>query len=165
MEQTDCHSLPTDQFEIFQVKNKPVIISETKTEVYSNAGFLVLGAIDRKLKLIDSMTECFRDAKKNRLESVMDEDRIEHSLRDLLCQRVFQMALGYEDGLDANDLRSDKLLQLSVGKTDPLGSQPMMSRMENWASRSDIWRGWTALAHFYAKQIHKAGDPVVLEID
>ena len=165
MEPTDCNQVSNQQIAIFQVKNKPVIISETKTEVYSNAGFLVLGAIDRKVKLIDSVMTCFRDAKKNRLESVMDEERIEHSLRDLFCQRVFQMALGYEDGLDANDLRSDKLLQLSVGKTEALGAQPMMSRMENWSSKSDIWRGWTALVGFYAKQIHKAGDPVVLEID
>lgn len=165
MKQTDCNLIPTDQIEIFQVKNKPVIVSETKTEISSNAGFLVLGAIDRKINLIDSLAGCFQDGKKKRLESVSDEDRIEHSFRDLLCQRVFQMALGYEDGLDANELRLDPVLQLSVGKEDALGSQPMMSRLENWVSRSDICRGWKELVFIYAKFFHKNGEPVVLHID
>lgn len=75
MEQTDCHSLPTEQTEIFQVKSKPVILSKTKTMISSNAGFLVLGAIDRKMKLIDSLLGCFQNGRKKRLESVSDEDR------------------------------------------------------------------------------------------
>jgi hypothetical protein len=165
MNQTDCNQVSTQQIEIFQVKNKPVIVTETKTDVSSNGGFLVLGAIDRELKLIDSVMPCFQGAQRNRQKSVKDENRIEHSLRNLMCQRVFQMALGYEDGLDADDLRHDRLLQLSVGKTDLLGSQPMMSRLENWVSRSDIWRGWTSLVQFYAKHFHKAGEPVMMEID
>lgn len=162
---TDCNFVPTHQIEIFQVQNKPVIVQETKTNLSSNSGFLVLGAMDRRLSLIDAVLPSFKDAHKNRLASVSDEDRIEHSFCDLLRQRVFQIGLGYEDGLDADDLRLDRLLQLSVGKTCPLGSQPMMSRLENWVSRSDIWRGWTALVSFYAQNVHKAGDPVVLEID
>lgn len=165
MEQTACNSLPTGQIEVFQVKNKPVIVSETRTEISSNAGFLVLGGIDRRMRLIDSVTTCFRDARRNRLRSVMDEERIQHPLRDLLCQRVYQMALGYEDGLDADDLRHDPVLQLSVGKDEALGSQPMMSRLENWVSRSDVWRGWKELVFLYARDFHKAGHPVVLEID
>lgn len=165
MEQTDCNSLPTEQTEIFQVKNKPVIVSGTRTDISSNAGFLVLGAIDRKMKLIDSVMPCFQGAQKNRIESVRDEERIEHSLRDLLCQRVFQMALGYEDGVDADDLRGDRLLQLSVGKTNPLGSQPMMSRLESWPSKSDIWRGWRELVSVYANSFYEKGQPVVLHID
>ena len=165
MEQTDCNSPSTDQIEIFQVKNKPVIVSETRTEISSNAGFLVLGGIDRRLKLIDSVVDCLSDARKNRLGAVADERRIEHSLRDLLCQRVYQMALGYEDGLDADDLRHDPILQLSVGKDDSLGSQPMMSRLENWVSKSDIYRGWKELVFLYARDFHKPGAPVVMEID
>lgn len=165
MEQTDCNSITTDQIEIFQVKNKPVLISETKTVISSNAGFLVLGAIDRKMKLMESITDCFQDGQNKRLASVSDKDRIEHSFQDLLCQRTFQMALGYEDGLDANELRLDPVLQLSVGKGEVLGSQPMMSRLENWVSKSDIWRGWTALPTIYAKHFHKPGEPIVLHID
>jgi hypothetical protein len=165
MEPTDCQPLPTEQIEIFQVKSKPVVLSETKTVISSNAGFLVLGAIDRKMKLIDSLTSCFRDGQKKRLRSVSDEDRIQHSLRDLLCQRSYQIALGYEDGLDADELRLDPVLQLSVGKGEALGSQPMMSRLENWVSKSDIWRGWRELVSVYAKFFHEKGYPVVLHVD
>ena len=165
MKTTDCQTSLTDQVEIFQVKNKPVIVQETQTDLSSNSGFLVLSAIDRRLSLIDSVLPSFQDAQNNRLGSVSDQDQIEHSFSDLLRQRVFQIGLGYEDGLDANALRHDSLLQLSVSKTEALGSQPMMSRLENWPSRSDLWRGWTALVRFYADHVYKAGDPVVLEID
>lgn len=165
MQQTDCELIPTEQIEIFQVKNKPVVVCETRTEVSSNTGFLVLGVIDRKCKLTDSMTDCFQDAFKNRMKSVSEEGRIEHSLRDLLTQRVYQIALGYEDGIDANDLRHDSVLQLSIGKSSLLGSQPMMSRLENWVSRSDIYRGWGKLIQLYAKEFYKAGEPVVIDID
>ena len=165
MEQTDCHSIPTEQAEIFQVKNKPVVISKTQTVISSNAGFLVLGAIDRKMQLIDSLLGCFQDGQKKRLKSVSNEDRIEHSFRHLLRQRSYQMALGYEDGLDADELRLDPVLQLSVGKGEALGSQPMMSRLESWPSKSDIWRGWKELVSIYAKFFHEKGQSVVLHVD
>lgn len=165
MRKADCDLVSTLQTELFQVKNKPVIVSRTDTDISSNAGFLVLGQIDRKMNLIDGLAQCLTDAAKNRLKSVLDEDRIHHSIGDLLRQRVYQMGLGYEDGLDANDLRHDSILQLSVGKQEALGSQPMMSRLENWVSYRDMYRVAREFVAIYAKHFHQRGEAVAIHID
>ena len=123
MKQTVCNA----SIELFQVKKKPVIISQTGATVSSNGGFLAIHRMDRELGLIEKMSAVFVDGKRRREEAVQDVTRIEHRFSDLLQQRVYQIALGYEDGLDANRLRHDKSLQLAVGKDQALASQPMMS--------------------------------------
>lgn len=165
MRHADCKNVCTPQIEIFQVKNKPVIVSRTDADISSNAGFLALSQIDRKMGLTDNLVSCLTDATRNRLEAVHDEDRIHHSIGDLLRQRVYQMGLGYEDGLDANDLRFDSILQLSVGKQEALGSQPMMSRLENWISYRDLYRVSREFVTIYARHFHKRGEAVVIHID
>jgi len=160
---TQCLSEVVPQIELFQVKNRPVVVSRTATQVSSNGGFLALGKIDRRVELIRAVAACFVDAERNR--AVRDPDRVIHGLEDLLRQRVFQMALGYEDGLDADTLRLDPVLQVSVGKDTALGSQPMMSRLENWVSTKDLYRGWHEVVRVYARHFHVAGEPVVLHVD
>lgn len=161
MNPTVCNS----QIELFQVKNKPVIISQTGATLSSNGGFLAIRRMDESMGLLDGISAAFEDGERRRKEAVRDFGRIEHEFSDLLRQRVYQMALGYEDGLDANELRHDKSLQLSVGKETALGSQSMMSRLENWVSFKDIYRGMRALVRVYAREFHDAGQAIVLHID
>lgn len=161
MKQTVCNP----SIELFQVKNKPVMISQTGATVSSNGGFLAIHQMDRGLGLIEQISAAFIDGKQRRAEAVQDFGRIEHTFSDLLRQRVYQMALGYEDGLDANELRHDKSLQLSVGKDKALGSQSMMSRLENWASFKDIYRGMRELVRVYAREFYDAKHAIVLHID
>ena len=52
MQKADCSSSCNPQIEIFQVKNKPVIVSKTGVNISSNAGYLALSQIDRKMGLI-----------------------------------------------------------------------------------------------------------------
>lgn len=165
MKNADCNFSDTPQVELFQVKNKPVVVSRKDVDISSNAGFLILAKIDREMGLNDHLAKCLTDAVENHLKSVQDENRIHHSIGDLLKQRVYQMGLGYEDGLDANDLRHDSILQLSVGKEEALGSQPMMSRLENWVSYRDLYRVSREFVTIYAKHFHKRGEAVVLHID
>lgn len=153
------------QIELFQVNHKPVIISQTGTTISSNAGSLAIRRVDDTLGLIDGVSTAFADGKRRRQEGVRNEGRIKHAFTDLLRQRVYQIALGYEDGLDANDLRHDKGLQLSVGKDEALGSQPMMSRLEHWASVADVYRGFRHLVKVYAREFHRTGQAVVLHLD
>ena len=103
MSHTDCTNTDTQQLEIFQVDSRPVVVATTRTDISSNAGFLALGKIDRKLKLVSSISACFTDAVILRQKRAKCAARFQHSLNDLLAQRVFQIGLGYEDGLDANE--------------------------------------------------------------
>jgi Transposase DDE domain group 1 len=73
----------------------------------------LLKEIEAKRKIIKQFAECFIDHR--------DPDKIEHSLEDLVAQRVYGLALGYEDLNDHDLLRRDPLLAAAVGKSDPQG--------------------------------------------
>ena len=83
-------------------------------EVSSDLGALLLSAVDRRIHLMDRLSQAIVDRR--------HPSYITHPLRDLLTQRVFQIASGYEDGNDANHLRHDPLFKLAAGRA-PLGSE------------------------------------------
>src|SRR5579871_4087140 len=81
--------------------------------VTSDAGGLLLREIEATFHFLDQFARCFTDHR--------DPDRVEHTLPQLLKQRVFGLGLGYEDLLDHDALRHDPLLAVLVGKDDPTG--------------------------------------------
>jgi hypothetical protein len=94
-----------------------------------------------------------------------------HPLAALVCQRVYQIACGYEDQDDADTLRHDPLLKLVCGRLPesdpPLASQPTFSRLENAVSLRDCYRIARALALVYLRERIDAGTPtrIVLDLD
>jgi len=83
--------------------------------ITSDAGGLLLQQVERLTGIISQFADCFRDYR--------DPDLIEHTVEELVAQRVYALALGYEDLNDHDDLRHDPLLAALVGKQDPSGSQ------------------------------------------
>lgn len=81
---------------------------------------MLLQETEERTRIIEQFSHCFDDHR--------DETRIEHSVRDLLAQRVFGIALGYEDLNDHDDLRFDPLLATAVGKEDPKGLKRLRER-------------------------------------
>ena len=81
--------------------------------ISSDAGGLLLRETERVTGIIRQFATCFTDHR--------DADRIEHAVEELIAQRVYALALGYEDLNDHDDLRHDTLLAVLVGKKDPLG--------------------------------------------
>jgi len=79
----------------------------------SDGGALLLREADRRLDLTRRMAECFGDARQ--------PGKVEHTVRELVAQRVHGLALGYEDLNDHDRLRCDPLLALAAGKADPTG--------------------------------------------
>jgi len=88
--------------------------------ISSDGGALLLRKVDQQLGLIESFAECFDDHR--------SAEWVEHSVEELLRQRVFALALGYEDLNDHDDLRRDALLATCVGKTDPTGESRSRER-------------------------------------
>ena len=76
--------------------------------ITSDAGALLLGATDRAIGLVGRFASCFTDARSPGL--------IEHEVAGLLGQRVFGIALGYEDFIDHDDLRHDPVMAVLAGK-------------------------------------------------
>src|SRR5579884_161432 len=82
-------------------------------EITSDGGALLLRKTEQLTGIVRQFAACFTDHR--------DPDLIEHTLVDLVAQRVYGLALGYEDLNDHDDLRRDPLLAAVVGKEDPSG--------------------------------------------
>ena len=109
----------------------------------------------------------------NRLVGAMSDRRhqsyIDHTYTDLIRQRVFQIACGYEDANDSDDLRSDPGLKIACERLpltgDDLASQPTMSRLENSVTRSDLYRMGKALLETFIESYDKPPRKLILDID
>ena len=91
----------------------------------SDAGGLLLRETDRRLKLLPRLAQCFLDGR--------DPARVQHSVGEMLAQRVYGLALGYEDLNDHEQLRQDPLLKLLAGQADleaPLAGKSTLNRLE-----------------------------------
>jgi hypothetical protein len=104
---TECS--PT-LFEFAPVESRAVVAGFDGGAITSNAGALLPGATDRAIGLVGRFAARFRDAR--------DPDRIEHRLATLVGQRVFGIALGYEDLIDHHHLRHDPVLAVLAGKLE-----------------------------------------------
>src|SRR5271169_786026 len=124
--QTECSAEPS----VFgQVERRPVVAAFDGGALTSDAGGLLLGAADRSLKLVRRLAGCFRDARDPRL--------VEHSVATLVGQRVFGIALGYEDLNDHDELRHDPLMAVLAGKLEagredcaPVAGKSTLNRLE-----------------------------------
>ena len=95
--------------------------------ITSDAGLLLLRQVDQRLSLIDQVAACFTDHR--------NPDRIQHSLRTLIAQRIVAIALGYEDLNDHDQLRHDPLMTLfsekGRGDSAPLAGKSTLNRLEH----------------------------------
>ena len=76
----------------------------------SDGGGLLLREVDKRIGLTERLARCFVDYR--------NPSSVEHDVRTLLAQRVYALALGYEDLNDHDELRRDALLSLAAGKVD-----------------------------------------------
>jgi hypothetical protein len=104
--------------------NRAIMIDFQGAKITSDAGFLLVREIDERFKIIGP--------RQDGLEDLRSPTRTKHSLVQMVRQRVYQIAAGYEDCNDADFLRIDPALRLALGKDQQTGaSQSMLSRLEN----------------------------------
>jgi hypothetical protein len=139
-------------FALAPVQRKKVSLDFQGGSITSDAGVLLLSETESQTGIIATLAKCITD---NRRSS-----SVTHPVFDLVAQRAFQIACGYEDGNDSNTLRKDPALKMALDRlpdsgTD-LASQPTFSRLENMVTRSELYRmGVGFLNHFltsYAEQ-------------
>lgn len=121
---------------------KPVVVQFDQLHASSDGGAILLKACDERLGLSERLAQCIVDTRQ--------AGKVEHSIRDLVRQRLYGIACGYADCNDAARLAEDPLQKLLVGG-DPLSgaalaSQPTLSRFENAPQRADLYRMGEALA-------------------
>ncbi len=154
---TDCSTDLT----LFPLSTKPVVIRADGGALTSDAGVLLLRQLDERLGLTRRLAGCLVDRR--------EQGKVRHDVLALLRQRIYQIALGYEDCNDADHLRADPALKLAVGRApteDDLASQPTLSRLENQVGWHECWRISEALLECY-RQRHRKRPPrrIVLDVD
>jgi hypothetical protein len=154
---TDCHT----QFEFSSLKKTRVVADFSGGQITSDAGGLLLREIDRAYRIIDGLAAGLVDRR--------CQDKVRHPLTDLLKQRVFQIALGYEDQNDADHLKADPLLKTLVDRhpeTDPdLASQPTISRFENGVGKKALKKMADQMVKTYLKTHPGPRQHIILDLD
>ncbi|CCV03127.1 transposase [Mesorhizobium metallidurans STM 2683] len=103
--QTECSA---ERFDFAAVEKRAVVAGFDGGTITSDAGALLLGLTDRAIGLVGRFARCFADARNPAL--------IEHEVKTLVSQRVFALALGYEDINDHDELRHDPVMAVLAGK-------------------------------------------------
>jgi DDE family transposase len=148
---TECSAEParSEQFEFGPVEGRAVVAGFDGGAITSDAGALLLGAADRAIGLVGRFAECFIDRRRPEL--------VEHHVPTLVGQRIFGIALGYEDLNDHDELRHDPVMamlagKIKAGRTDcaPVAGKSTLNRLE--------------LSREVATRYHKiAHDPAAIE--
>ena len=149
------------QLKLFPLSGKRIEASFSGARISSDGGLLLLRELENQLGLLSKFAQTQSD---NRHQSY-----VRHSMEELLVQRVFQIAAGYEDVNDSKELSSDHVMKLCAGRlpqSDDLGSASTMCRFENAVSRSDLYRiAEVFLDHFVGSYGNQAPRVIVLDCD
>ncbi len=149
--------------------SRSVVASFDGGQITSDGGGLLLRQVDARLGLLKRLAACFDD-RRNPLF-------VEHSVEQMLAQRVYGLALGYEDLNDHDEWREDPLLQLLAGKrevgSEPLAGKSTLNRLELSTEKADRYKKISYRAEsidelFVATFIEAEGqapESVVLDLD
>ena len=141
-------------------RRKPVLLDWDGGDLSSDGGVLLVAAADRALRLAARLAAAVYDPRCPAM--------IRHELTCLFQQRIYQIALGYEDGNDAQTLRHDPLLKTAVGKTPrstPLAGQSTFSRFENAVTAADLTRLEGVLQDVFVEHCGAAPRQIVIDMD
>lgn len=155
---TECN---TSVVEFSRLKNRKVTADFNGGCLTTDAGVLLLREVDRQTGLIDAINDCLPDPR--------DPRYTVHLQREMLAQRIFSLALGYEDLNDQQTLRDDPALQVAAGKPadedSPLASPPTLCRLENRVDRQALVKMSAVLVEHFLASHDNAPEEIVLDFD
>jgi hypothetical protein len=136
--------------------------------ISSDGGSLLLRETDQRLKLLSRFSRCFLDSR--------DQDRVEHSILEMVSQRVYGLALGYEDLNDHEQLRNDPLFGVLAGRQEfdkPLAGKSTLNRLELGNGGKDRYKKITfwkqgvdeLLVSIFIESQEKAPEQIILDVD
>lgn len=144
--------------------DRPVVARFDQPQSSSDGGGVLLKACDDRLELTRRIAACFVDERQ--------AGKVQHSLHDLIRQRVFGIACGYADCNDAARLTDDPVHKMLMGRDAlegaGLASQPTLSRFENAAGPKVLYRMGEALADAVIKsqrRRHRKAKRITVELD
>jgi hypothetical protein len=136
--------------------------------ISSDGGALLLRQTDQRLNLLPRLAECFLDGR--------NQEQVEHSVLEMLSQRIYGLALGYEDINDHEQLRTDPVFGILAGRNkleEPLAGKSTLNRMELGTGTKDRYKKITfwkeavdeLLVKVFIESYQKAPDEIILDVD
>ena len=147
-------------FSFSPVQKKPLSLSFTGADISSDGGLLFIRESERNTGIVRAIAACLPDDR--------HAGRTRHSYYEMLMQRTCQIAGGYEDADDCDSLRSDDILKLCADRlpSQPhLASQPTMSRFENKATNSNLYRIANAFLENFIQSYAEEPKVIILDAD
>jgi len=155
--ETVCHN----QLIFESLFNKEVVADFAGGRITSDAGGLLLRELDQRYRLAEHAAQCLHDPR--------ESHKVKHDLLTLVRQRLFAIALGYEDNNDAATLAKDPAFKIMAGKAPEsdgdLASQPTLSRFENRVTAKDLRRLSDQLLDLYLKTHPGPRKVIILDMD
>lgn len=151
---TDCTA---ETVEFSKLARRKLQVNFGGGAVSSDGGLPLLREVDRRLRLTERIASVLHDPR--------DPDLITHPLVDLLRQRLYGIVQGYEDLNDHERLREDALLQSVLDREDALGSAPTLCRMENRASRTEMWALHREMVETFIASFDRPPEELILDFD
>ena len=142
------------------VQGKAVVARFDGGRLSSEGGLLALREIERRLGLADRLAACLKDKRV--------PEKVVHRLAEIIRFRMLMIAAGYEDGNDADTLRSDPMFKLALDRLpsgEELCSQSTISRLENLADMRGLLRLGRALVEQYCGSFRVVPKRIVLDVD
>jgi len=147
-------------FSIAPIKNKRIEVSFTAPDLSSQGGLLLMNEYDRHHGFIGKLAGCIEDTRHRSF--------VQHTYYEMLRQRIFQIAAGYQDGDDCDLLRDDSTLKMCSGRLPDdkaLSSQPTMSRFENKLTDRELYKIGEVFLNEFISSYKKAPKVIILDCD
>ena len=145
--------------------DKPLLAQFDQPHTSSDGGAVLLKAAEKVYGLVAGFVRCLVDRR--------EPGKVRHTVADLLGQRIFGIACGHPDGNDAEHLADDLIHKLLLGRDpvagDPLASQPTISRFENGATRTALYRMGreltTRVIERHARRLDGRARRIIIDLD
>lgn len=147
----------TETIEFTRCKRRKVVADFGGGEITSDAGALLLSEVDKKIGLTERIAPKLNDPR--------CKGKCDHSIRDMLRQRVYALAQGYEDLNDHITMRKDTALQTAVGRDTDLASGSTLCRFENQATADTCWLISQELVEVFIESHQKPPSQLILDFD
>lgn len=147
-------------FSLSPVSGKPVELNFTAPDLSLQGGLLLMREYENNQGFIQSICSRIEDSRCSWL--------VQHSYQEMLTQRIFQIAAGYEDADDCDLLRKDSILKLCCNRTPDsadLSSQPTMSRLENKLTARELYNIGLEFVHQFISSYEKEPEVIILDCD
>src|SRR5580693_1259512 len=143
------------------VAGKPVHVAFDGGRLTSDAGILLLAAVEQRLKIAERLAACLEDRR--------DPERVLHGVAEMIRYRALLIAAGYPDGNDCDALKSDPTFKMAVGRLPESGealcSQPTISRLENLPGPTALKRMMAAMVGLFCDSFEAVPRRILLDID